>query len=150
MDNSLVTYTDDPDRPGWKQWAVVDRTLLNAQYDPFFVCVEGGTAIVRMEPRAGQANGLGNLHGGTILAFIDMAVFAGAHALGANGAAGGVTVDLTTQFSGGATLDRPIDARVELVRETGRLLFVRGLIVQEGVPPVASFIATLRKPSPPK
>jgi hypothetical protein len=60
--------------------------------------------------------------------------------------------DLTTQFIAGAPLgDGHIEARVELLRETGRLLFMRGLIVQgesADAPIIVSFTGTIRKPSP--
>ena len=60
-----------------------------------------------------------------------------------------VTLDLCTQFIGAGRIDEPLDAVVELLRETGRLLFLRGLIVQ-GDETIASFTATIRKPSPQK
>jgi acyl-coenzyme A thioesterase PaaI-like protein len=56
-----------------------------------------------------------------------------------------VTVDLATQFISAGRLDRTLEARIELLRETGRLLFLRGLLVQEGEPVIASFTGTLRK-----
>ena len=132
-------------RPGWTHWRNRDRTTLNAFFDPLFVRVEGEVARVQLIPRVGQGNLHGNLHGGAVLAFIDMSVFAGAHALGVERITSGMTLDLTTQFTGGAKLDAPVEARIELVRETGRLAFLRGLLVQEGQPTVASFTATLRK-----
>ena len=51
------------------------------------------------------------------------------------------------QFVGGADLERPIDATVELTRQTGRFLFVRGTLEQAG-DMVSSFMGILRKPSP--
>jgi hypothetical protein len=42
----------------------------------------------------------------------------------------------------------PLEARIELLRETGRMLFLRGLIVQDSAGTVASFSGTLRKSSP--
>jgi acyl-coenzyme A thioesterase PaaI-like protein len=89
------------------------------------------------------------MHGGALLGFIDCALFAAARGLGVLQAGGAVTLDLATQFIGGAALDRPVEARVELLRETGRLLFLRGLIAQDETPTIASFSATLRKSTPP-
>ena len=45
-----------------------------------------------------------------------------------------------------------LDAVVEIVRETGRLIFLRGLVLQgaDDSHLVASFTGTVRKPSPPK
>ena len=60
-----------------------------------------------------------------------------------------MTLDLSTQFVGGGRLDEPLDAVVEQVRETGRLIFLRGLVVQgpgdEHI--VLSFAGTIRKAS---
>jgi acyl-coenzyme A thioesterase PaaI-like protein len=58
-----------------------------------------------------------------------------------------VTLDLSVQFIGAGALDAPIEAEVELLRETGRLIFLRGLIVQ-AEQRVASFSGTVRKFAP--
>jgi acyl-coenzyme A thioesterase PaaI-like protein len=98
-----------------------------------------------MFPAKAQSN-LGDVtHGGAILTFIDMAMFAGGHAAGISDISG-VTLDLTTQFIGPAELDQPLDATVELLRETRRLAFMRGLVEQEGRT-VAAWSGTLRKMS---
>ncbi len=55
-----------------------------------------------------------------------------------------MTLDLSTQFIGGGRIGEPIEAQVELLRETGRLLFLRGLVVQDEEK-IASFSATIRK-----
>jgi acyl-coenzyme A thioesterase PaaI-like protein len=102
-----------------------------------------------MIPRRRHANLSDAVHGGTTLALMDIALFAGAHQFGMLGAGPAVTVDLSSQFVGAGRIDEPMDAVVELVRETGRLAFMRGLIVQgEGDKDiVASFTGTIRKPS---
>ncbi|AXJ97037.1 MULTISPECIES: PaaI family thioesterase [unclassified Sphingomonas] len=147
--NALFSYEDDPDLPGWKRWQLGDETRFNAFLGAIHVRVEDGIARVRMTPRRAHSNLRDHMHGGALLGFIDCALFAGARGLGVLQAGGAVTLDLATQFIGGAALDRPVEARVELLRETGRLLFLRGLIVQDDVPTVASFTATLRKSTPP-
>ena len=60
-------------------------------------------------------------------------------------AGGAGTVDLSAQFIGAGSWGEPLEARIELLRETGRMLFLRGLVVQEGQPTIASFTGTLRK-----
>ena len=57
-----------------------------------------------------------------------------------------VTLDLNTHFIGGGRVGEPLEAQVELLRETGRLLFLRGLLVQ-GETTVAEFSGTIRKPT---
>nr|WP_246848068.1 PaaI family thioesterase [Sphingomonas beigongshangi] len=135
--------------PGWKRWKLGDESRFNAVFGAIHVRVDDGMALVRMTPRRQHSNLRDQMHGGALLGFIDCALFAAARGLGVLQAGGAVTLDLATQFIGGAALDRPVEARVELLRETGRLLFLRGLIAQDETPTIASFSATLRKSTPP-
>ena len=147
--NRFFTYEDDPDAPGWKRWQFRDSTRFNAFLEPLLVKVEDGLARVRMMPRHEHSNMRNDVHGGALLGFMDVALFAGARGLGVLQAGGAVTLDLSAQFIGGGRIGEPLEARVELLRETKRMLFMRGLIVQEGMPTIASFTGTLRKSSPP-
>src|SRR3546814_16991066 len=61
---------------------------------------------------------------------VDIALFAASHQFGSLNAGHSVTLDLSTQFVGAGRIGEPLDAVVELVRETGRLIFLRGLVVQ--------------------
>ena len=143
------TFDDDPELPGWKRWSINDPTRFNAVFGPLSVRIEDGIARVRIVPRPTHANLRDNVHGGALLAFIDMAIFAAARSFGVVVAGTAATLDLATQFIAGAPIaDGAIEARVELLRETGRLLFMRGLIVQ-GETVIASFTATIRKPASP-
>ncbi|WP_375396969.1 PaaI family thioesterase [uncultured Sphingomonas sp.] len=90
-----------------------------------------------------------NVHGGALLGFMDVALFAASRAFGALSAGGAVTLDLSAQFIGGAIIGEPLEARIELLRETGRMIFLRGLIVQDDAPTIAGFTGTLRKSSLP-
>jgi uncharacterized protein (TIGR00369 family) len=145
----FFSYDDDPEEPGWKRWEFRDPTRFNAFLEPLQVRVEEGIARVRMLPRHEHSNMRGDVHGGALLGFIDVALFAGARGLGVLQAGGAVTLDLSAQFIGGGRTGLPLEARIELLRETSRMLFMRGLIVQEASPVIASFTATLRKSSPP-
>ncbi|WP_445191938.1 PaaI family thioesterase [Sphingomonas sp. Tas61C01] len=146
-DHPLFVYEDDPDMLGWKRWQFRDPTRFNAFIEPLHVRVEGEIARVRMVPGHQHSNMRDAVHGGALLGFMDVALFAAARAFGCLSAGGAVTVDLSAQFIGAARIGVPIEARLELLRETGRLLFLRGLIVQEGEPTIASFGATVRKSS---
>ena len=85
---------------------------------------------------------------GALLAFIDVVLFAAARGFGLITAGTAVTLDLNTQFIGSGRLGEPLEAQVELLKETGRLLFLRGLVVQgEDEAKVAAFSGTIRKPS---
>jgi uncharacterized protein (TIGR00369 family) len=113
------------------------------------VKVEAGIARVRMTPERRHSNLRDNVHGGALLAFMDVSLFAAGRAFGCLSAGGAVTLDLSAQFIGGGVIGEPLEAHIELLRETSRMLFLRGLIVQEGLPTIASFTGTLRKSSPP-
>ena len=145
----LFAYEDDPEAPGWKSWAFRDPTRFNSFLEPLQVKVEDGLARVRMMPRRDHSNMRDNVHGGALLGFMDVSLFAASRAFGCLSAGGAVTLDLSAQFIGGGMIGEPIEARIELLRETSRMLFLRGLIVQEGMPTIASFTGTLRKSSPP-
>ena len=143
------SYDDDPDQPGWKRWQFRDATRYNAFLEPLRVRVEDDIARVRMIPRHDHSNMRGDVHGGALLGFMDVALFAAARGFGVLSAGGAVTLDLSAQFIGGGAIGLPLEARVELLRETRSMLFLRGLIVQDGRPTIASFSGTLRKSTPP-
>lgn len=146
-DTADFRYDDDPANPGWKNWDLPDQTRYNSLLAPFLVRLESdGVARVRMFPKRQHSNLRNAVHGGTILGFIDVALFAASRSFGLITAGTAVTLDMSTQFIGAGKIDMPLDAEVELLRETGRLLFLRGLIVQEDEW-IASFSATIRKPT---
>ena len=105
-----------------------------------------GKARLRMFPEHRHSN-LGNaVHGGTTLGFIDVALFGAARMFGLIDTGLAVTLDLSVQFIGAGRLNEPLDAEVELLKETRRLLFMRGLVLQDG-DPIAGFSGTIRKAS---
>ena len=142
------TYDDDPEHPGWKRWQFRDATRFNAFIEPLHVRVEQAVARVRMMPRHEHSNLRDHVHGGALLGFMDVALFAAARGFGVLGGGGAATLDLSAQFIAGAAIGVPLEARLELLRETGRMLFLRGLVVQDDQPVIASFTGTLRKASP--
>jgi acyl-coenzyme A thioesterase PaaI-like protein len=115
----------DPENPGWFHWRISDERRFNAQVM--------GKMIVR-------------LHGGTILSLIDVGIFGGSRMFGLIEAGTAVTLDLSVQFLGAGKGDVPLDAVSELLKETRRLLFLRGIVEQAGEM-VAAFSGTIRKPT---
>lgn len=110
------------------------------------------SARVRIVPERRHSNLADNVHGGISLAFADIALFAAARALGIDMGPRTVTVDLSMQFVGAGRLDEPLDAEVEIVRDTRHLAFLRGRLVQgsdegdsETPHIVASFSGMLKK-----
>ena len=137
-------YEEDPDHPGWMRWGFTDPSRYNSFLGPMMVRIDDGIARVRMTPERRHSNLRDSVHGGAMLGFIDVALFAASRSFGLITAGSAVTLDLSTQFIGGGRIGEPLEAQVELLRETGRLLFLRGLVVQ-GEDKVASFSATIRK-----
>jgi acyl-coenzyme A thioesterase PaaI-like protein len=141
----LIRHEPDPDHPGWWTWDLPDAdNRYNATLGKLLVRGEGGgKARCRMFPDVAQSN-LGNIvHGGAILTFIDMAMFAGGYAAGGD-LGPSVTLDLSAQFLSAAKLGLPLDCSVDLLRESKRLAVMRGLVEQEGTI-VAAWSGTLRK-----
>ena len=140
---------------GWISWNLKDASRFNAFIEPLSVRLESPTedgrprARVRMLPTRKHSNLGDNVHGAVTLALVDIALFAASHQFGSLEAGHSVTLDLSTQFVGAGRIGEPLDAIVELVRETGLLIFLRGLVVQgEGDEHIVlTFAGTIRKAS---
>ena len=140
---------------GWISWNLKDKDRFNSFIEPLSVRSERPTedgrprARVRMLPERRHSNLGDNVHGAVTLALVDVGLFAASHQFGSLDAGHSVTLDLSTQFVGAGRVGEPLDAIVELVRETGRLIFLRGLVVQGESDRhiVLTFAGTIRKAS---
>lgn len=150
-------FHDEPLGDGWIAWNLKDATRYNALIEPLQVRRDADTADgrpiarLRMVPVRQHSN-LGNaVHGGITLGLIDIALFASCHQFGVLNVGPSVTLNLDTQFISAGRIDEPLDAVTELVRETRRLVFLRGMVVQgEGDRHiVATYSGTIRKASVP-
>lgn len=142
------TCEPDPENPGWHRWKLADETRFNeAVLGRMLLRTEGENHCrVRIFPQHHHTNSAGNIHGAITLGLIDIALFAAMFVLRGVNAAGSVTLGVETQFIGAGNPAKPLDAVVEVLRETRRLGFLRGLVEQEDQL-VASFSGTIRKPS---
>jgi acyl-coenzyme A thioesterase PaaI-like protein len=146
-------FHNEPLGDGWTSWDLKDETRFNSFIQPLKVRMEPPTedgrprARVRMMTQQKHSNLINNVHGAVILALMDVSLFGSMRALGSIDGAQSVTLDLSSQFVGGGRVGEHMDAVVELIRETGRLIFLRGLIVQgeNDEHMVASFSGTVRK-----
>lgn len=102
-----------------------------------------GRGWCRMFPARGHSNLGDKVHGGAMMTFVDMALYAGGAMAGAD-VAMAVTLDCSVRFLSPGEIGAPLDAEVERLQETGRLVFLRGRVLQEERL-VAAFSATLRK-----
>ena len=144
-------HAPDPDNPGWLIWELSDPTRFNALLGRFRVRMEdGGKVRVRTFPEHQHSNLSNNVHGGALLGYIDVALFAAARMHGIIEAGTAVTLDLSVQFIGAGRVGEPLDLVLEILRETGRLIFMRGIVEQEGGAVIAAFSGTVRKPGRPR
>jgi len=136
--------TPDPDHPGWYSWGDFPRGSFAGATGRLLFKPDGpGRGIARMFPNETHMNMGGSLHGGSVMSFIDMSLFAGG--LCAGMAPGHfVTLDLTTHFMARGQPGAPLDAHVELVRETRGHAFLQGVVKQNGEN-CYSFSGTLRR-----
>ena len=140
----------DPDHDGWYSWGDFPRGSFAAQTGRLLFKPTGpNTAQTRMFPEEMHNNMGGSIHGGAVMSFIDMSMFAGGRCAGmAEGHY--VTLDCTTKFIQRGEIGVPLDAFVTLRRQTGSgIVFLDGYCEQNGVVKY-SFTGTLKRISPRK
>ena len=96
-----------------------------------------------MIPTEAHMNMGGSIHGGAVMSFIDMAMFAGGRCAGMF-QGHYVTLDMTTHFLARGKVGIPLDAHVELVKQTRSHVFLQG-VVRQGVDACYSFTGTLKR-----
>ena len=135
---------EDPEHPGWYSWGDFPRGSFAAATGKLLFKPSGpGRGLVRMFVETGHLNIGGSIHGGAVMSFIDMSLFAGGRCAGmAEGHY--VTLDMTTHFIGRGEAGKPLDAQVQLVRQTRSLVFLQGICTQDGEPRY-SFTGTLKR-----
>ena len=134
----------DPDHPGWWSWPDIPEGSFAAATGKMLFRPDGpGRGLVRMFPNEAHMNMGGSIHGGAVMSFIDMALFGGGRCAGMS-QGHYVTLDLTTHFLARGKAGVPLDAHVELVRQTRSLAFLQGVVRQDGEP-CYSFTGTLKR-----
>lgn len=137
----------DPDHHGWLRWGFRDPTRFTGLLGRMIVrSEEDGKVRMRAFPDRSHSNLGEKIHGGALLGYIDVALFATSRMHGLIDAGGAVTLDLTTHFVGAADYDGELDVVGEVLRATKRFIFLRGLVEQSDQL-IASFSGTVRRPS---
>ena len=134
----------DLDNPGWYTWTgLPDDTFAHATGRLSFRNDGPGRGIVRMYVTEKHLNLGGSIHGGAVMSFIDMALFAGGRCAGMR-EGHFVTLDLTTHFLSRGVAGKPLDAHVHLLRQTRSLVFMQGIVKQDDEA-CYSFAGTLKR-----
>ncbi len=125
---------------GWRIWSSDPYELLSG---PFY-CREqsDGAMVCAFKAEAKHMNGGGNMHGGCLLTFADYSLFCIAH--DALTGVGSVTASLNGEFIDAAREGDLVEARGEVVRAGGSLVFIRGLVSTAGRP-LLNFSAIVKK-----
>ncbi|QIG52832.1 PaaI family thioesterase [Altererythrobacter sp. BO-6] len=145
LKDDVFEHGPDPENPGWHHWNLKDETLFNgAVMGKLITRKEGDKCRLRMFPERKHQNLQGVIHGAVTLGLIDISLFTTMHVVGSGNAGPSVTLELSTQFIGGGDPARPLDAVTEIMRETGKLVFVRGEVVQDD-DRVAAYSGIIRK-----
>jgi len=138
-DSRLVEVTEGP-WAGWRHWEPVDD--FEEHSGPFYCKPDADGILCGFRPDAKNRNGGGNIHGGALMTFADYVLFM--TAFGADPTLHGVTLTMNSEFIGAAEPGQLLTGRGEIVRAGFSIIFVRGLIEEEGRP-VLSFSATIMK-----
>ncbi len=141
---STAKVTEGP-WAGWWSWS--GRDNFEALVGPFYSRLVDGEAVCGCRLEAKHMNGQGGLHGGAMMTFADFALFMLSSR--ARGGGAGLTVNLSGDFLGSARAGELLEARGEVTRAGGSLVFVRGLVTAEAERrPVLSFTGVLKKIRP--
>ena len=134
----------DADNPGWYSWGDFPRSSFAAATGRLLFRPDGpGRGVTRMFPTQDHMNMGGSIHGGAVMSFIDMSMFAGGLCAGME-RGHYVTLDLTTHFLARGRAGSPLEARVELVKQTRGHAFLQGIVKQNGEN-CYSFSGTLKR-----
>ena len=135
---------EDADHPGWYSWGDFPPSSFAAATGRLLFKPDGERrGIVRMFPTEKHMNMGRSIHGGAVMSFIDMAMFAGGRCAGM-GQGHYVTLDLTTHFVARGQVGIPLDAYVEVVKQTRSHVFMQG-VVRQGDQACYSFTGTLKR-----
>ena len=136
---------EDPQHHGWYSWGEFPSGTFAAATGKLLFRPDGpGQARCRILPDESMLNMGGSIHGGAVMSFIDMALFAGGRIAGM-GEGHYVTLDCATHFIARGQIGVPLDAVVRLVGQTrGGHVFLSGHCEQDGAP-THSFTGTLKR-----
>lgn len=132
----------------WQTMSMLDGPSFDRQIGAFEFRKTGATtAQARFVTDRHSQNIQCGLHGGYLAARAEQVFYLPLYTAGSVALGRVVTIDFSMQYLQGGTPGSALLADVELLKETGRLGFIRGTLSQQGKC-LCSFSATLRKVAP--
>ncbi len=124
-----MTVVTEGEFAGWHTWP--EEPFEYETAGPFHVRRDNRGSVCAFRAERKHMNSGGVMHGGCLMTFADFALFAIAHDEIGNDNYG-LTVAFTSEFLDGPKLGERVEARGEVLRAGGSLVFVRGLVTAEG------------------
>lgn len=124
-----MTVVTEGEFAGWHTWP--EEPFEYETAGPFHVGRDASGPVCAFRATRKHMNSGGVMHGGCLMTFADFALFAIAHDEIGNDNYG-LTVAFTSEFLDGPKLGERVEARGEILRAGGSLIFVRGLVTAEG------------------
>jgi uncharacterized protein (TIGR00369 family) len=129
----------------WKGWRGYDTDPFENLTGPFYNRRDDQGVVCAFRAETRHLNTSGQMHGGAMITFADYAIFIIAGSALDGG--GSVTASLNCDLVGAAEEGELIEARGDVVRAGGSLVFVRGVATADGRP-ILSFSAIIKKTRP--
>ena len=124
-----ASLVEDGPWKGWRAWhAKPEGRFVDGLGDVYYRD-EGDGILACIETARKHGNGLGFLHGGFLMAFVDVTMFATIRHMLQQSA--GVTLQCSTDFIGGGVIGKLLEGRGHVVKETGKLVWVAGTLTQD-------------------
>jgi uncharacterized protein (TIGR00369 family) len=143
-DDSSAIWKGKPIAEGeWAGWSAYSGDPFEDLTGPFYCRTdESGQVVCAFRAERRHMNGSGNMHGGCLLTFVDYAIFMIARDALID--SGSVTASMNAEFIDGSQEGELIEARGEVVRAGGSMVFLRGLVTSGGRP-LLSFSSIIKK-----
>jgi uncharacterized protein (TIGR00369 family) len=143
-DDSSAIWQGKPIAEGeWAGWSAYSGDPFEDLTGPFYCRAdESGQVVCAFRAERRHMNGSGNMHGGCLLTFVDYAIFMIARDALID--SGSVTASMNAEFIDGSQEGELIEARGEVVRAGGSMVFLRGLVTSGGRP-LLSFSSIIKK-----
>lgn len=146
MDGTVEEFSWSPEviKDGeWAGWRIFSSDPFELHSGPFYArTLETGENVCAFRAERKHMNGGGFMHGGCLMTFADYAIFAIAG--DAIAGSGSVTASMNCDFIDGARVGELVEARGEVVRNGGSLVFVRGQVTT-GERTLLTFSAIIKK-----